>query len=101
MPENAPHEDDVEVDEADSVDPKYRSFEPPAHPSLRDPKTNPRGVRHIAETAQDQMTVADRPRYQAAQSRRSAMIAAARRRLRTLGGRRSLPPRDEPREPEA
>jgi hypothetical protein len=70
------------------VDPKYRSFDPPAHPSLRDPDTNPRGVRHIDETAQDQMEVEDRPRVRAAQDRRATMITAAKRRLRRLSGRR-------------
>ncbi len=87
MPENAPHNDGRDVEEADTVDPKHRLFDPPEHPSLRDPKTNPRGVRHIDETAQDRMPVSDRPRYQAAESRRSAMIAAAKRRLRGLAGR--------------
>jgi hypothetical protein len=71
-----------------TVDPKYRSFDPPAHPSLRDPRTNPRGVRHIDETAQDQMAVEDRARVQAAQDRRATMITAAKRRLRRLAGRR-------------
>jgi hypothetical protein len=70
------------------VDPKYRSFDPPAHPSLRDPDTNPRGVRHIDETAQDQMEVEDRPRVRAAQDRSATMITAANRRLRRLSGRR-------------
>jgi hypothetical protein len=71
-----------------NVDPKYRSFDPPEHPSLRDARTNPRGVRHIDETAQDQMAVEDRPRVQAAKDRRATMIAAAKRRLRRLSGRR-------------
>jgi hypothetical protein len=71
-----------------SVDPKHRSFDPPAHRSLRDPRTNPRGVRHIDETAQDQMAVENRPRVQAAQDRRATMITAAKRRLRRLSGRR-------------
>lgn len=71
-----------------SVDPKYRSFNPPKHPSLRDPQTNPRGVRHIDETVQDQMAVEDRPRVRAARDRRAAMMAAARRGLQRLSGRR-------------
>ena len=71
------------------VDPKYRSFDPPEHPPLRDARTNPRGVRHINETDQDQMAAEDRPRVQAAQERRATMIAAAKRRLRRLSGRRS------------
>ncbi len=96
MSENPPHEDGIDLDEPRSVDPKYRSFDPPEHPSLRDPKTNPRGVRHIDETAQDRMPVTDRPRYRAAQSRRAAMIAAAKRRLRGLAGRRNVPPPSEP-----
>jgi hypothetical protein len=75
-------------DDSTGVDPKYRSFDPPEHPSLRDPRTNPRGVRHIDETAQDQMAVEDRPRVQAARDRRATMIAAAKRRLRRLSGRR-------------
>ncbi len=40
MSENPPHEDGIDLDEPRSVDPKYRSFDPPEHPSLRDPKTN-------------------------------------------------------------
>lgn len=74
-------------DDGAGVDPKYRSFDPPEHPPLRDARTNPRGVRHINETAQDQMAVEDRPRVQAAQERRATMIAAAKRRLRRLSGR--------------
>ena len=71
-------------DDGTGVDPKHRSFDPPEHPSLVDPRTNPRGVRHIDETAQDQMAVEDRPRVQAAKGRRADMIAAAKRRLRRL-----------------
>ncbi len=74
-------------DDGPGVDPKYRSFAPPEHPPLRDARTNPRGVRHIDETAQDQMAVEDRPRVQAAQARRATMIAAAKRHLRRLSGR--------------
>jgi hypothetical protein len=76
-------------DDGTGVDPKYRSFDPPEHPSLRNPRTNPRGVRHVDETAQDRMAVEDRPRVQAAQGRRATMIAAAKRRLRTLSPRRN------------
>lgn len=76
-------------DDGAGVDPKHRSFDPPEHPPLRDARTNPHGVRHINETAQDQMAVEDRPRVQAAQERRATMIAAAKRRLRRLSGRRS------------
>ena len=71
------------------VDPKYSSFDPPEHPPLRDARTNPRGVRHINETDQDQRAVEDRPRVQAAQERRATMIGAAKRRLRRLSGHRS------------
>jgi hypothetical protein len=87
-----------------SFDPERGSFDPPEHPSLRDPQTNPRGVRHIDETAQDQMSVSDRPRYQAAQGRRARMIAAAtkaKRRLQGLSGSRTVPPRGGPPEPKA
>lgn len=77
------------TDPRHSVDPKYRSFDPPVHPPLRDAQTNPRGVRHIDETAQDQMAVEDRPRVRASRDRRATMIAAAKRRLRTLSPRRN------------
>jgi hypothetical protein len=76
------------TDSRHSVDPKFRSFDPPEHPPLRDAQTNPRGVRHIDETAQDQIGVEDRPRVWAARERRATMIAAAKRRLRTLSPRR-------------
>ena len=36
-------------------DPEHRSFDSPEHPLLRDAVTNPSGVRHIDETAQDQI----------------------------------------------
>jgi hypothetical protein len=75
-------------DDGTGVDPKHRSFYPPEHPSLRDRETNPRGVRHIDETAQDRMAVEDRPRVRAARDRRAAIIAAAKERLRRLAGRR-------------
>lgn len=81
----------ADVDQPRSFDPKHRKFDPPEHPSLQGSQTNPRGVRHIDETAQDQMAVRDRPRYQAAQNRRAAMIAAAKRRLRGLAGRKPAP----------
>jgi hypothetical protein len=51
---------------ARSVDPERGPFTPPHHAPLRDPETNPRGVRHINETARGRMAVAERPRYQAA-----------------------------------
>jgi hypothetical protein len=71
-----------------NVDPKFRSFDPPEHPPLRDARANPRGVRHIDETAQDRMAVENRPRVRAAQDRRTTMIAAAKRPLRRLSSRR-------------
>jgi hypothetical protein len=80
-----------DVDRIGSFDPKRRLFDPPKHPPLLDPQTNPRGVRHIDETAQDRMAVEDRPRYQAALRRRAAMIAAAKLRLRGLSGRIARP----------
>jgi hypothetical protein len=73
-------------DDGTGIDPKYRSFDPPEHPSLRNPRTNPRGVRHVDETAQDSMAVEDRPRVRAARSRRATMIAAAKQRQRRLSG---------------
>ena len=88
-----------EVDRPRSFDPKRRLFDPPKHPSLRNARTNPRGVRHIDETAQDQLAVSDRPRYQAAEGRRARMIAAAaaaRRRLRSLPWSRSALPGSSP-----
>jgi hypothetical protein len=78
-----------DVDSARSVDPERGAFKPPQHAPLRDRVTNPRGVRHIDETAQDHMAVPDRPRYQAAQARRSRMIASAIRRLRDAASRRA------------
>lgn len=86
---------------ARSFDPERGAFDPPHHAPLRDPETNPRGVRHIDETAQDQMAVADRPRYQAAQGRRSGMIAAAMRRLRNAKNRRTTTSRSTPDDPKA
>jgi hypothetical protein len=65
------------TDDRAGVEPKHRSFDSPEHRPLRDARTNPRGVRHIDETAQDQMAVEDRPRVRAAQDRRATMIAAA------------------------
>jgi hypothetical protein len=85
-------------------DPERGSFDPPRHPSLRDPQTNPRGVRHIDETAQDQMDVPDRPRFQAAQGRRDRMTAAAtaaKRRLPGLIASRTAPPAGGPPEAKA
>jgi hypothetical protein len=94
----------TEVEKSRRVDPERGSFDPPGHPSLRDPEANPRGVRHIDETAQDQMAVSDRPRYRAAQGRRARMIAAAAqagRRLRGLSGTRTAPPGNGPPDPKA
>ncbi len=81
-------DDKRDADKARSIDPERGAFDPPHHRPLRDPETNPRGVRHIDETAQDNMAVVDRPRYQAAQGRRSRMIAAATRALRGAAKRR-------------
>jgi hypothetical protein len=75
-----------DVERSRNFDPERGSFEPPKHPSLRDPQSNPRGIRHIDETAQDQMRVTDRPRYRNAQGRRARMIAAATAAKRRLGG---------------
>jgi hypothetical protein len=88
-----------QVEGGPRFDPQRGSFDPPPHPSLRDAETNPRGVRHIDETVQDQLAVSDRPRYQAAEGRRARMIAAAaaaRRRLRGLPWSRSAPPGSGP-----
>lgn len=93
------HDGAADVGRSRSFDPERGSFDPPRHPSLQDPQTNPRGVRHINETAQDQMAVSERPRYQAAQGRRARMIAAAtkaRRRLGGLSGSRTVPPGNDP-----
>jgi len=78
---------------ARSFDPERGAFDPPHHPPLRDRETNPRGVRHIDETAQDRMAAADRPRNQAAQGRRSRMIAAATEALKKAANRAPLWPR--------
>lgn len=92
-------EHDNDVGTARSFDPERGAFAPPHHPPLRDRETNPRGVRHIDETAQDHMAVADRPRYQAAQARRSRMIASAIRRLKHAASRRRAPSRSVPDDP--
>lgn len=97
VPED-PYED---VDAARDADPERGSFDPPHHPPLLDHDTNPRGVRHIGETAQDHMPVADRPRVRAAERRRSRMIAAAAQRLRIVTGRRTGPTRSGPDDPAA
>lgn len=39
MSENPAREDGVDSDEPRSFDPKYRSFDPPEHPSFRDAET--------------------------------------------------------------
>jgi hypothetical protein len=99
MSTNPTHDDATDVEEARSFDPERGSFDPAKHPSLTDPGANPRGVRHIDETAQDQMAVKDRPRYRAAEGRRARMIAAAaatKRRLRELLGSRNVPPGSPP-----
>jgi hypothetical protein len=89
-----------DIGSARSIDPERGAFDPPDHPPLRDSETNPRGVRHIDETAQDDMAVADRPRYQAAQRRRSGMIASAIGRLKNKANRKAAPSRRAPDDPE-
>jgi len=81
---------------ARSFDPERGGFAPPPHPPLLNRKTNPRGTRHVDETVQDHMAAADRPRYQAAQGRRSRMIAAATQVLKKAANRRATPPRSAP-----
>jgi len=93
------HESDAGT--ARSFDPERGAFAPPLHPPLRDSETNPRGVRHVDETAQDHMAVGDRPRYQAAQARRSRMIASAIRRVKDAARRRRAPSRSAPDAPKA
>ncbi len=80
-----------EVGTARSFDPERGAFAPPPHPPLGNRETNPRGVRHIDETAQDHMAPTDRPRFQAAQRRRSRMIAAAVQVLKKGANRRKAP----------
>lgn len=46
MPERPTREDRIDVEAPRSFDAKHRSFDPPKHPPLRDPKATPRGVRH-------------------------------------------------------
>src|SRR4051812_43009386 len=90
--------DDRDIEHARSFDPERGAFAPPRHPTLRDPWSNPRGVRHVDETAQDHMIARDRPRHQAAQRRRARMIAAAsaaKRRLRVPAARLTGPPRGD------
>lgn len=104
MSENPDDDGGSDVERSRSFDPERGSFDPPKHPSLRDPQSNPRGVRHVDETAQDQMPVTDRPRYRNAQGRRARMVAAAiaaKRRLRGLTGGRTAPPHGGPPETKA
>ena len=99
MSKNINHNGGQQVEAGSSFDPQRRSFDPPKHSSLRNARTNPRGVRHIDETAQDQLAVSDRPRSQAAEGRRARMIAAAaaaRRYLRELPWSRTAPPGSSP-----
>lgn len=89
---------------AANIESERSSFGPHGHPPLRDPKSNPRGVRHIDKTAQDHMALGDRPRYQAARGRRARMIAAAsaaKRRLRGLTAGRTTRVRSDSSEPKA
>lgn len=85
---------DRDIDAARDGDPARGAFDPPHHPPLLDRATNPRGVRHIGETAQDHMPVSERPRVRAAARRRTRMVTAAMKRLRSVSGRRSDP--DDP-----
>ncbi len=80
-------EHDSDIDKTRHSDRARGAFDSPHHPPLTDPETNPRGVRHLDETAQDQMPVLDRPRCQAAQARRSRMIAAATQVLKKAANR--------------
>lgn len=82
---------------ARTFDPERGAFAPPHHPPLLDLESNPRGVRHVGETAQDRMPVGDRPRYKDAQARRSRMVVAASRRLKKATGRVKAPFRSTPR----
>jgi len=97
MSEDQDRESDA--DTARSFDPERGAFAPPPHPPLRDPETNPRGVRHIGETAQDHMAAADRPRYRAAQGRRTRMIAAATQALKKTAKRGTRSSRSAPDDP--
>ncbi len=92
---------DGDIDKTRHFDPERGAFDPPHHPPLRNPDTNPRGVRHINETAQDRMAVPDRPRFQAAQRRRSSMIATAMRRLKGAGKGRAKSSGTDPEDPTA
>lgn len=90
-----------DIGSARSFDPERGAFDPPDHPPLLDSETNPRGVRHIDETAQDEMAVADRPRYQAAERRSAGMIASAIARLKKKTNLGAAPSRRAPDDPEA
>lgn len=92
MAENQDSDGEADVGTARRFDPERGAFDPPRHAPLRDPETNPRGVRHIDETAQDHMAAGDRPRYQAAQGRRSRMIAAATQALKKAANRPTTAP---------
>ncbi len=99
MSEDQTSDGESDVGTARSIDPERGAFEPPRHPPLLNRETNPRGVRHIDETAQDHMVPADRPRYQAAQGRRARMIAAATQVLKKAANRRATPSRSAPDDP--
>jgi hypothetical protein len=45
--------------EGAGANPKYRSFEPPEHPPMRDARVHPRDVRLGNEMDQDQMAAGD------------------------------------------
>lgn len=96
MSEDPNSDGESDVGTARSFDPERGAFDPPRHPPLRDRETNPRGVRHIDETAQDHMASADRPRYQAAQGRRARMIATATEVLKKAANRRTASSRSAP-----
>ncbi len=99
MSEHANSDGESDAGPARSFDPERGAFAPPPHPPLLNRETNPRGTRHVNETAQDHMAAADRPRYQAAQGRRSRMIAAATQVLKKAANRRGTSSRSAPDDP--
>jgi hypothetical protein len=74
-------------DDGTGVDPGYRSLDRPEHASLRNARTNPRGIRHIDQAAQHRTAGGNRPRVQAARERRATTMAAAERHLWRLSDR--------------
>lgn len=62
---------DKEVAHAQAFDPGRGAFDPVLKEPVVDRETNPRGVRHIAKTEQDDLPKDKRQRYKDAERRRA------------------------------